>query len=257
VQFEGYVRSSPEEKEAGLPTLSPVSGTKTPHPVGVSGAWLDEGAVNPAWAPPAGSPVRQPRAAGSLVYGGVALAVVLVLVVVGSAGGFGRRTDRLRPVQPGALFRTGPFEFSFTEATAQLQRPDLNGARKWSVVVVGRARNTGDVTLAPTIFGNDTMFAIKDPGSGITAEPSLETIGDDANRLGISSRSDLTPGLPAAGYRLTFPLPTEFRPGPTVRLGVSDLVYDARYLTNKDASWHNAFFGSRIDLPLRVIPPQQ
>lgn len=67
----------------------------------------------------------------------------------------------------------------------------------------------------------------------------------------------MTPNLPPTGYRLTFPLPAEFRPGPTIRLGVADLVYEAKYLTTDEKAWNNDLRGSRIDLPLRVLPPKE
>jgi hypothetical protein len=233
-----------------------VTATETKRPERQPGAWLDEGEVSPEWAPPAGNPVRRPRIPGSLIYGGVVLALVLVIAVLWGAGGFGQRTDLLRPVEPGAVFSTGPFELTFTEATAQ-QKLETDGVMKWEIVVIGRARNTGDVTMAPPHVGPDRIFAIKDPDSDLRAEASNADIGDDPDSLGIHSRLHLTPNLPPTGYRLIFPLPAEFRPGPTIRLAVADLVYEAKYLTNDEKAWNNDLHGSRIDLPLRVLPPKE
>lgn len=233
----------------------PVTATEALRPEGPTpGVWLDEGAVSPDWAPPAGDPVRRPRVPGSLIYGGVVLALVLIIAAVWGAGGFGQRTDLLRPVEPGASISSGPFELVFTEATAQQQRDANGGDTKWEVVAIGRARNTGDVTMAPFWTGPENLFAIKDPTSNLTAEPSSVDIGGDPDRIGIYSRSHLTPGLPAMGYRVAFTLPAEFRPGPTIRLGVADLAYETKYLTNDEKDWNAKMYGCRVDLPLRVLP---
>ena len=234
----------------------PVTGTETTRREGPSGTWLDEGGVSPAWPAPTGNPVRRSPVPGSLVYGGMLLALLLLIAGVWGAGGFGQRTDRLRPVAPGALFRTGPFEFSFTEATAQQQRDPLDNALKWEIVVIGRARNIGEVTLAPSYVGSDNIFGIRDPGSTLIAVPTSKQIGDTTDRWGVSRRSALAPGLPAIGFRLVFPLPAEFRPGPTIRLGVSDLVYRDRSLTSDEKTWDDSLYGSKIDLPLSVLPPK-
>jgi hypothetical protein len=235
----------------------PVIGTETTRREGPSGTWLDEGEVSPAWPAPAGNPARRPRVPGSLVYGGVVLALVLLIAIVWRAGGFAQRTDLLRPVEPGAIISTGPYEFSFTEATAQ-QQPDFNrGAPTWQIVIIGRARNLSDTSLIPPTLGGQSMFAIKDRASGLSAEPSNQQIGDASDKLGLYSRSALSPGLPSIGYRLVFPMPAEFRPGPTILLGVSDLVYRSKYLTNDKKAWDTALYGSRIDLPLRILSPQE
>jgi hypothetical protein len=232
-----------------------VTATEAVRPEGPpSGVWLDEGEISRDWAPPAGDPVRRPRLPGSLIYGGVLLVLVLITAAVWGAGGFGQRTDLLRPVEPGAPISSGPFELVFTEATAQQQRDPNGGDTKWEVVAIGRARNTGDVSMAPFWSGPENLFAIKDPGSNLTAEPASVDIGDDPDRIGIYSRSQLTPGLPATGYRIAFTLPADFRPGPTIRLGVADLVYEAKYLTNDEKDWNAKMYGSRVDLPLRELP---
>lgn len=226
---------------------------QAPRGDGSPAAWLDEGEVSPEWAPPAGDPVRRPRVPGSLVYGGVVLALLLVVAVVWGAGGFDRRTDLLRPVEPGALISTGPFEFTFTEATAQA---NSGVVPTWEIVVIGQARTTGDETIAPKYSGNDSMFAIRDLATNTTADPKSVGIGGQ-NELGISSRRFLAPGLPPTAYRLTFDVPATYQPGPTIRLGVMDLVYEARYLTSDEEGWFNGTYGSRLDLPVRVLPQKQ
>ena len=206
-------------------------------------------------AAPAGDPVHRPRVSGSIVYGGLVLALVLVIAVLWGAGGFGRRTDLLRPVEPGAMISTGPFELTFTEATAEQVIDSKGTVTRWRIVVIGQARTTGDETLAPKYFGNDSMFAIRDPGTDTAADPKSATVGEP-DELGLSARSSLAPGLPPMEYRLTFELPPAYQPGPAIRLGVMDLVYEARYLTSDEEGWFNGTYGSRVDLPVRVLPPK-
>ena len=232
----------------------PVTATQTERPEGPPRAtWLDEGEVNPQWAPPGGDPVRRSPVPGSLVYGGVVLALVLTIAPVSAFGGFDRRTDLLRPVQPGTLISTGPFELSFTEATAQ-RLTDSKETVIWKIVVIGQARTTSDETIAAKHFGSASMFAIRDLATNTTAEPKSATIGEP-DELGLSSRSSLAPGLPPMEYRLTFELPASYQPGTVLRLAVMDLEYAARYLTSEEEGWFNEIGGSRLDLPVRVRPP--
>jgi hypothetical protein len=234
----------------------PVTGTATERPEGPpAAAWLDEGEVNPEWAPPAGDPVRRPPVSGPLVYGGVMLALLLLLAVVWGAGGFNQRTDLLRPIEPGMLISTGRFEFTFTEATAQQQR-DLDGnITTWEIVVIGQARTTGDETIAPTYFGDGGMFALRDLTSGTIVSAKSAMIGE-VNARGFSPRQHLVPGLPPTGYRLIFELPVSYQPGPTIRFGLIDQVYETRYLVTEEEGWGNGTYGYRLDLPLRVLPPE-
>ena len=218
------------------------------------GAWLDEGEVSPEWAPPTGAPGRGSRTRRILAYAGVPLVLALVLGLVHATGGFGRRTDLLTPVAPGTPISTGPYELTFTEATARPQPSTGAAAADWEVVVIGSARTTRDEAMAPSAFGADSMFALRDPAGDATANPSGVDIGDLVDGRS-SGRTALTPGLPATAYQVRFTLPAGFRPGATVRLGVAELVYDARYLTTDEESWHNGTYGSSVDLPLRVIPP--
>jgi hypothetical protein len=70
-------------------------------------------------------------------------------------GGFERRTDLLKTVPPGALITTGPYEFRFTEATAQ-HKKDFDGSLYWEVVMIGRRlsrQECGPRTAAPYATG--------------------------------------------------------------------------------------------------------
>lgn len=227
------------------------TGPRTPP-----GAWLDEGEVLPGWAPPTGDPVRLSRVRRVLAYAGVPLALALLVGVVQLAGGFERRTDRFDPVAPGASVVTGPYELSFSEATVQ-PREDSNGRRtEWELTVLGQARLTGDEAMAPTVYGSDSVFALKDPGSGQTYPPSGADLGDDPAGFSVHDREELTPGLPPIGYRLSFDLPPDFRPPPRVRLAVDEVVYEATYLVSDEKAWDGTGSGWVLDLPVRVLPAE-
>jgi len=235
-----------------LPTLSRVSTVPTATS-GRQAAWLDEGEVNPGWAPPVGDPVHPSRVRRGLVYGGALLSLLLVVGLLYLAGGFQNRTDLLEPVAPGALIVTGPYELRFTEATVQPTNDTDGKLQGWEVVVVGQARNTGDETMAPSVLGSDSVFAIKDPGSELTAEPTIDDFGPAVGYTPFDRRH-LAPGLPPIDYRVTFELPPEYQPGTLIHLAVAELVYEDPYLTTDDKTWDNGLFGFRVDLPLRVLP---
>jgi hypothetical protein len=233
-----------------------VTATDTARPAGPSaGVWLDEGEISGRWAPPTGNPVRQSPVSGSLIYGGVVLALVLTVALVWGLGGFGKRTDLLRHVEPGTLITTGPFEFRFTEATAQQQRDSNGVVTKWELVVIGQARTTGNQTIAPKYDGDYSMFVIRDLASTATATAEGAKIGGQEG-TGDFGHLRLVPGLPLTPYRLTFPLPVSYQPGPTIRFAVFDLVYKDSYLLKDDKEWRNATYASGLDLPVRVLPPE-
>ena len=219
-------------------------------------AWLDEGDVNAEWSAPAGEPVHPSRVRRGLVYGGVLLSLALVVGLLYVAGGFKKRTDLLEPVEPGALIVTGPYELRFTEATAQPET-DVDGkVEGWKVVAIGQARNTGDESMAPSLLGNDSVFAVKDPASALTAEAYSADIGSSPGGFSVYDRQHLAPGLPLIEYRVTFKLPPEYQPGSTVSLAVAELVYEDPYLTTDEKTWDNGLFGFRVDLPLRTLPAE-
>ena len=236
-----------------LPTLGRVSTTQTTGP-DRSAAWLDEGDVNPDWAAPAGEPVHPSRIRRGLVYGGALLSLALVVGLLYIAGGFEKRTDLLEPVEPGALIVTGPYELTFTEATAQPETDTDGRVEGWEVIAIGRARNTGDETMAPSVFGNDGVFVVKDPAGELTAEANSADFGSGPGGFSVFDRQHLAPGLPPIDYRVTFKLPPEYQPGAAITLGVAELVYEDPYLTTDEKTWDNGLFGFRVDLPLRTLP---
>ena len=216
-------------------------------------AWLDEGAVPPEWAPPAGAPVRGSRRRGPLAYAAGLLGLALVIGLLHVTGGFGRRTDLFTPVAAGTLITTGPFELAFTEATAQ-PRTNYDETPGWEVVVIGRARTTGDETDAPSTFGDDGLFVLYDPATTRTELPYGTAIGPPTDS--VQDRGNLAPGLPTTDYRVTFRLPGDYVPGPTIDLGVAELVFESKYLTTDEKAWDNGLHGYRVQLPVRVLPAE-
>jgi hypothetical protein len=88
--------------------------------------------------------------------------------------------------------------------------------------VVGQARNTGDETMAPSVLGSDSVFAVKDPASELTAEPDTAEFGTTGG-FTVFDRRHLAPGLPPIDYRVTFKMPPQYQPGTTIRFAVAEL----------------------------------
>ena len=109
--------------------------------------------------------------------------------------------------------------------------------------------------MAPSVFGSDGIFAVKDPASELTAAADLADFGPDTG-YSVYDRQHLAPGLPPIDYRVTFKLPPEYQPGDRIQLGVAELLYEAPYLTSEEKTWDNGLFGYRLDLPLRELPPE-
>jgi hypothetical protein len=181
--------------------------------------------------------------------------VVLALLVCGvwGFGGFKKRTDIQRQIAPGQAFTTGPYEFSFTEATVQqTEKYGIKGG--WEVIALGQGRTTGKESISPSfIEGDSGMFALKDPGTGRVAMPFVQRFGNEKD----FKRRDFTPGLPPVPYALIFQLDANYRPGPVLRFGVSDLIYGSHFLTTEEKVWHNGTYLNHVVLPVRVLPPSQ
>ena len=212
-----------------------------------SRAWLDEGQVDPTWTPP--EPGRRPLPRWVAPVAVVA-ALVLVLVLVWGAGGFGRRTDLLLDRPVGSLVTTGPYEFRFSSATAQ-QRTDYSGAVVWRVVMSGEGRTTGEESIAPLYADDNGMFVAKDETSG-----EIQT--SDGQTLGVEKRigGRFTPGLPLQPFEVQFEFSQDYRPQPVITLGVYQLEFrDSSLLGNQEKSWRNAERAYRFELPVTELPP--
>jgi len=217
--------------------------------------WLDDAPVQAGWAPPAGSapsaelPGR--RIPAAVVYGTVALSLVLIATAVWGLGGLKLRTDVFRDVPVGSMISTGPYELSFTEVTAQ-RKVGFDQTRYWEVTAVGSGRTTGVSSIAPVWDGEYGMFVAKDAASREVQLPSGAKLGGPAAS---SDRRGFTPGLGAIPYAVTFKFSEGYRPGATLRFVVYDLdFYDNSILKDGEKAWHNAAYGSRLLLPVRVLP---
>ena len=123
-----------------------------------SAASADPGTVDPNWTPPedpakTGAPARiarKPIPAAAL-FGCILIALALLVGWDARTGGFKKRTDLLKTTPPGTLITSGPYEFRFTEATAQ-HKKDFGGAPYWEVVIIGEGRTTGTESSSPQVF---------------------------------------------------------------------------------------------------------
>jgi hypothetical protein len=208
--------------------------------------------VDPNWTPPedpakTGAPPRKTIPATAL-YGCILLALVLLVVAIWGFGGFKKRTDLLRTTPPGTLITTGPYEFRFTEATAQ-HKKNYDGTLYWEVVMIGEGRTTGTESISPNFTGNGTIFASKDDLSQEISVPESVRMGEGHG----FDRHRFTPGLPLSPYSVVFKYKDTYRPGPTIRFAVSDLVYGKHYLASEEKDWHNGVHGHQFYLPVRVL----
>jgi hypothetical protein len=223
-----------------------------PAPV-ESAVWLDEGAVATDWAPPTGRALTRSRVPGWLIWTAGLVALVLAGMAVWGLGGFRKRTDLMRPTAPGTVVSSGPYELTFTEVTARPDLDDQGAIEKWEIVVVGSGRTTGDQTLSPPAYGNDSMFATKDPASGEVQVPTYADFGSGAG----SDKIAFTPGLPPVRYALRFEFAATYRPQPTLQLLVSELEYSTRYIASDEKTWIIGTYGFLYELPVRELPPEK
>ena len=182
-----------------------------------------------------------------LVYGSILLVLVLLMVAVWGFGGFKRRTDLLKTVPPGTLITTGPYEFRFTEATAQ-HKKNYDDTLYWEVVMIGAGRTTGNESISPNFMSSSGMFVSKDDATQQTSAPEIARMDEG------SDRHRFTPGLPLVAYSVVFKYPDSYRPGPTIRFVVWDLIYGKHYLASEEEGWHNGTYGHQFHLPVRVLP---
>jgi hypothetical protein len=208
--------------------------------------------VDPSWAPPSGAPAATNRKTipASLVYGSVLLALVLLIVGIWAFGGFKRRTDLFKTAAPGSSFTTGPYEFRFTEATAQHKKDYGADTPYWEVIIIGEGRTTGKESISPNITGDGGMFATKDEVSQEIEVPQSAQLGEGRS----FDRHRFTPGLPLSPYSIVFKFKDTYRPGPTIRFAVFELVYGQHYIASEEGGWHNGTRARQFYLPVRVLP---
>lgn len=218
-------------------------------PSSAVGPWLDNAPVQADWAAPVAPPAPR-RLPPGLVYGVVLLSLALIVATIWQLGGFERRTDTRLDRAPGTLLATGPFELTFTEATAQ-RTTRYDETTYWEVTAIGTGRTTGNTTLAPKYTGSYGMFASRDDVSGEVQVPTATHFGD----LELGGRNAFTPGLAPVRFTVTFEYSASYRPAPTVRLGVYQLEFrDTSLLRDGEKTWANGDSFYQLQLPVRVLP---
>lgn len=214
---------------------------------------LDQAEVDAGWQPPVVDDRVEPRRG---VPGGVkgllvVLALVLVIVGIWALGGFKVRTDVRTPVAAGTLVKTGPYEFTFDDATVQ-QKKDYDDSIHWELIVRGSGRTTGDESISPS-WGSNGMFIAKDPNT--VERPTLEsdTIGVGES---FSGASDFTPGLAPVPYQLKFTFSEHFKPSDHVQFAVFELEFSNNHILDTDEkTWNNTRDAFVYELPVTVLPP--
>lgn len=205
--------------------------------------------VDPTRAPPSGSPATGRKTiAAWLLYGSIFLALALLVVGIWGFGGFKQRTDLFTTTSPGTLFTTGPYELRFTEATAQHKKDYGGDTPYWEVVMIGEGRTTGNESASPDYSANG-IFVSKDDVTQQVVLPESVTLGQSR-----APRQRFTPGLPLIPYSVEFSYDDRYRPGPTIRFVVVDLVYGKHALTSDEETWHRGTYSHQFYLPVRVLP---
>lgn len=226
-----------------------------------------EGEVDPAWGPPAVEQQREltgaagptrtmvgtdPRVARRhrLIYALVAAGVAVLLALVWGLGGFEKRADLLQPTAPGTLIATGPYEFTFTEVTAQ-QKTDLDSSRYWELSALGTGRTTGDETIAPSYTDTGT-FVSKDIRSREVEVPSGLRYGGRRNHF---AGDQFTPGLAPVPFEVQFKYRGSYVPDRTLVFVVFRLKFsDTSLIGGQDKVWSSTPKGFDYRLPVRVLP---
>jgi hypothetical protein len=204
--------------------------------------------VNPRWSPPTAA--GKGRAHPGVVLLAVLLVLVLLVVLVWRLGGFEDRDDVLRDVAVGSPIETGPYRLRFTGATAR-QETDYKNTVTWKVTAIGEGLTTGTESIAPSLLGNG-MFVAQDPASREVQDAETQTFRKGSASIG----GTFTPGLPLQPFSVGFAFSNGYRPGATVTFVVYDLEFrDTSLLGDQDEQWTNATHASRLQLPLRVLPP--
>jgi hypothetical protein len=142
----------------------------------------------------------------------------------------------------------GPYEFRFTAATAQ-RKKDFDGTFYWRVTMIGEGRTTGKESISPSYLPNSGMFVSKDDGTQQITMPDSVRMGNEGY-----DRHRFTPGLPLIPYSVVFKYDDTYRPGPTIRFVVWDVVYGKHFLASDEEGWHNGRYGYQFYLPVRVLP---
>jgi hypothetical protein len=187
-----------------------------------------------------------------MVFTAGVVAIALTVLAVWGLGGFRQRTDRLIPTEPGTLITTGPYEFTFTEATAQ-NVTDYSGDKNWRVRVIGSGRTTAAKSMTPN-YADNGMFVSRDPRSREVQVPTGQRFGESES---FTAGAAFTPGLAPKRFQLEFTYSDAYRPSDTLRFVVFQLEFrDASLLEDGEKSWRNGLRGYQMYVPVTVLPPE-
>ncbi len=214
---------------------------------------LDEIDVDAGWQPPADDQRVDRRGGlpGPAKAGIVLLALAVVVGGIWALGGFKVRTDVRHPVAPGTLVVSGPYEFTFTHATAQ-KKKEYDDSIKWIVIAEGTGRTTGDESISP-MTGGSGMFAAADPNTVEAPDAESDIIGPGESYDG---PSDFTPGIAPLRYRVEFNFSEHYKPDKFVKFAVFEIEYSNNHIIDTgEKTWHNTRDAFVYQLPITVLPP--
>ncbi len=173
---------------------------------------------------------------------------MVLIAVVTALGGFHQRTDRLTRIAVGATMSTGPFDYTFTRATAQ-RRDDL-GTTIFQVEVYGTAQNTTKQGRGPST----NQFAARDVVDRQVVDANATHIGTSTDyTVGLS----LNPGLPPTPFRVEFQFPASWHPSDTLRLGTSAMTEEKLFLGQDQPNWQNGDMYFQVYLPMQILAPEK
>lgn len=237
--------AEPETPNTGpeTPTIMP---TRSQPGEQASGVWTDTDPLDEDWAEP--KPVRHRPL--WLAAGVPVVVLALLVTLVWSVGGFEMRRNAVHLQDPGTIVESGPFEFIFTEATAQPAYEEDG----WKVTVIGTGRVTGDTAERPPT-GDDGPFVARDPKSREVQVPLTPEVGEPPTPEDRAEGTYFTPGLPMVPIKLEMEFSEAYEPTAKLTLVVLQQEFTDNTLTGTgEKSWNNANSGTIMDLPVTVLP---
>ncbi len=213
----------------------------------------DDADIDASWPPPrtaerSDGRRRLPRA-GKIAS--VILAITLVIGGIWALGGFKVRTDGRTSIKAGQLIKSGPFEFTFTHATAQRVK-QFDDSFRWTLIMEGTGRTIADESNTPETGGNG-MFVAKDPLTVETTESDSAKIGNGAS---LTSAANFNPGLAPVLYQVEFTFSERYEPSKDVQFSVNRLEHGNNYILDTgQKTWHNGRDVFVYRLPVTVLPP--
>lgn len=211
-----------------------------------SGVWADSDPLDEDWPEP--KPVRHRPL--WLTAGVPVVVLALLVTLVWSFGGFELRRNAVTVQEPGSVVESGPFEFVFTEVTAQ---PTYD-AEGWTITVIGTGRVLGDEAERPRT-GDNGPFVARDPKSREVQVPLSPEVGERPTEEDRAQGTYFTPGLPMVPIRLEMEFTEAYEPTAELTFIVLNQEYTDNTLTGTgEKTWNNTSSGTIIDLPVTVLP---